>query len=217
MIAENLAKIKAQLPIGVELVAVSKFHPTEDLLQAYHAGQRIFGESRPAEMTLKADSMPKDIKWHFIGHLQTNKVRMIVPYVDLIHSVDSMKLAKVISQEAQVIGRKIDVLLEIFVATESTKQGFTPNQLLELLENRAFDELDGINIVGLMAMASLTDDKQLIETEFRTIAQLFQKISTQYLPMKEISMGMSSDYSLAIEQGSTMVRIGSLIFGNRKY
>lgn len=217
MIAENLAEIKAQLPIGVELIAVSKFHPTEDLLQAYHAGQRIFGESRPAEMTLKANSMPKDIKWHFIGHLQTNKVRMIVPYVDMIHSVDSLKLAKVISQEALAVGRRIDILLEVFVAAESTKQGFTPTQVLELLENRTFDGLDGINIVGLMAMATLTDNREQIETEFGTVAQLFHTISIRYRPLKELSMGMSSDYHMAIEHGSTMVRIGSLIFGNRKY
>lgn len=207
MIEEQTNSIKKSLPDGVALVAVSKFQPISAIQRAYSVGQRIFGESRPQELAEKHKQLPLDIQWHFIGHLQTNKIRMIVPFVTLIHSIDSFKLAQAVSDEAVKIGRVVDVLLQIHIAAEQTKQGFNE---LELDDLEQFRLLKGIRIVGLMGMASNTDDKGVIELEFRTLKQLYEKYNFSVL-----SMGMSSDYQIAVQNGSNMIRVGSLIFGDR--
>lgn len=207
MIEEQINSIKKSLPDGVVLVAVSKFQPISAIQRAYSVGQRIFGESRPQELAEKHKQLPLDIQWHFIGHLQTNKIRMIVPFVTLIHSIDSFKLAQAVSDEAVKIGRVVDVLLQIHIAAEQTKQGFNE---LELDDLEQFRLLKGIRIVGLMGMASNTDDKGVIELEFRTLKQIYEKYNFSVL-----SMGMSSDYQIAVQNGSNMIRVGSLIFGDR--
>lgn len=207
MIEEQINSIKKSLPDGVVLVAVSKFQPISAIQRAYSVGQRIFGESRPQELAEKHKQLPLDIQWHFIGHLQTNKIRMIVPFVTLIHSIDSFKLAQAVSDEAVKIGRVVDVLLQIHIAAEQTKQGFNE---LELDDLEQFRLLKGIRIVGLMGMASNTDDRGVIELEFRTLKQIYEKYNFSVL-----SMGMSSDYQIAVQNGSNMIRVGSLIFGDR--
>lgn len=219
-IGDNILKVRATIPQGVELVAVSKFHPNEAIMEAYGVGQRVFGESRATELVAKAKSLPGDIRWHFIGHLQTNKVRMIMPYVSLIQSVDSERLLRLIDAEAQRIGRVIDVLLQVYVAQEETKFGFSPEELLKLVESDIFHEISNVRVVGVMGMATNTDDETRIAADFEAIHQTYQNA---HLLMKnneaftQISMGMSDDYLMAIEKGSTMVRIGSTIFGNRQY
>lgn len=216
MVKDNLSEIKASLPQGVVLVAVSKFHPVERVMEAYDAGQRVFGENRPQEMALKQALMPGDIQWHQIGHLQTNKVRLIAPFVSMIESVDSLKLAQVISQEAQRVDRKIDVLLQIHVALEQQKFGWSTVELTQALSDGELQGLSGINIVGIMGMATFTDDQQQIGSEFMQLRQIFETIKHYFLPqISVISMGMSGDYEIAIECGSNMVRIGSSIFGSR--
>lgn len=216
MVKDNLSEIKATLPDGVVLVAVSKFHPVERVMQAYDAGQRVFGENRPQEMALKQALMPDDVRWHQIGHLQTNKVRLIAPFVSMIESVDSLKLARVISDEAIRIGRRIDVLLQVHVAQEQEKFGWSPLELLDALEGKELQGLSGINIAGVMGMATFTDDQNQIRHEFMQLKQLFDTIKKEFLPqISVISMGMSGDYQLAIECGSNMVRVGSAIFGQR--
>lgn len=207
MIEEQINSIKKSLPDGVVLVAVSKFQPISAIQRAYSVGQRIFGESRPQELAEKHKQLPLDIQWHFIGHLQTNKIRMIVPFVTLIHSIDSFKLAQAVSDEAVKIGRVVDVLLQIHIAAEQTKQGFNE---LELDDLEQFRLLKGIRIVGLMGMASNTDDRGVIELEFRTLKQIYEKYNFSVL-----SMGMSSDYQIAVQNGSNIIRVGSLIFGDR--
>lgn len=207
-ISERIISIKSTLPPSVTLVAVSKFHPNEMLQEAYEAGQRVFGESRPQEMAVKHETLAKDIEWHFIGHLQTNKVAMIAPFVSLIHSVDSEKLLNELSKEAQKIGRTIRILLQIHIAKESTKQGFSIGEAVEILDRQA---PRGIEIAGLMGMATYTDDKSQIELEFGQLKSLFDS----YDRLTILSMGMSEDYTIAIATGSTMVRIGSSIFGSR--
>ena len=189
-------------------------------MEAYEAGQRIFGENKVQEMVTKWEALPKDIEWHLIGHLQTNKVKFIVPFVSLIHSVDSQKLLEEINKQGKKINRKINCLLQIYIAKEETKFGFSEQELMQLLDNAALSRLDSVNIVGLMGMASLTSDADQIRKEFGYLKNLFEKIKARSLPglsMEEISMGMSSDYKLAMEKGSTMVRIGTAIFGNRDY
>ena len=219
-VGENILKVRSSIPEGVELVAVSKFHPVETIMEAYGVGQRVFGESRATELVAKAKSLPEDIQWHFIGHLQTNKVRMIVPYVSMIQSVDSERLLRLIDAEANRIGCVVDVLLQVHVAQEETKFGFAPDELVRLVEGGIEDELTNVRIVGVMGMASNTDDEARIKTDFKAISQTFHSVR---LFLKEnqcfnhISMGMSDDYLVAIEEGSTMVRIGSTIFGNRQY
>ncbi|MEG1955242.1 MAG: YggS family pyridoxal phosphate-dependent enzyme [Mucinivorans sp.] len=214
MISKRLAQIKENLPAQVTLVAVSKFHPSEDILEAYGAGQRVFGESRPQELAMKYEQLPHDIQWHFIGHLQTNKVRLIIPFVAVIESVDSLRFAVEISQQALSVGRVVDVLLEVHVAAEQTKQGFLPDELLSILPD--LKALSGIKIAGLMAMATFTDDRTLIEHEFKLVRALFDRLRLSELPQIDtLSMGMSEDYLVALACGSTMVRIGSSIFGNR--
>ena len=208
------------------MICVSKFHPNEAIIEAYQAGERDFGESRVQELLPKYEALPKDIRWHFIGHLQTNKVKQIVPFVHLIHSVDSLRLLETINREAEKIGRKVRVLLEVHVAKEETKSGFTPEELLSL--DLPLSSLNHVEICGLMGMATNTDDEQEIRRCFQAIRQLADTClsryhadttSTGYTEDTEciISMGMSDDYLLAIQEGSTMVRIGSSIFGERHY
>ena len=219
-IGDNILNVRATIPQGVELVAVSKFHPNEALMEAYEVGQRVFGESRATELVAKAKSLPEDIKWHFIGHLQTNKVRMIMPYVSLIHSVDSERLLRLIDAEAKRINRTIDVLLQVHVAQEETKFGFTPDELVQFVKSGILDELNNVRVVGVMGMATNTDDETRIKADFSAINQTFQNthmLLKENTAINHRSMGMSDDYLIAIENGSTMVRIGSTIFGCRQY
>lgn len=219
-IGDNILRVRATIPQGVELVAVSKFHPNEALMAAYEVGQRVFGESRATELVAKAKSLPDDIQWHFIGHLQTNKVRMIMPYVSLIHSVDSERLLLLIDAEAKRINRTIDVLLQVHVAEEETKFGFSPDELLQLMESGVIDTLENVRVVGVMGMATNTDDDTRINADFESIAQTYHQARVLLKnndSFTQISMGMSDDYLMAIEKGSTMVRIGSTIFGYRQY
>ena len=219
-IPQHIASIRATIPDGVTLICVSKFHPVEAIMQAYEVGERDFGESRVQELLPKYESLPKDIRWHFIGHLQTNKVKQIVPFVHMIHSVDSIRLLETINREAEKIGRRIKVLLEVHIAKEETKSGFTPEEILSL--NTQISTLNYIDICGLMGMATNTDDESEWRRCFRAIASLASQLITSsphhlIASSPEISMGMSDDYLVAIEEGSTMVRIGSTIFGSRGY
>ena len=221
MIKENLQQIRATLKPNIELVAVSKFHPAEAIQEAYEAGQRAFGESHVQELVEKEKVLPKDIEWHFIGHLQTNKVKYMAPFVSLIHSMDSLKLMKEIDKQGQKCGRVIDVLLQIHVAKEETKFGFTPEEVVEMLQEGEWKNYVHVRIVGLMAMATNTDDEEQIAQEFDVAHQLFDTLKADFFAdkpeFKELSMGMSGDYLIAQEHGSTMVRVGSMIFGERIY
>lgn len=218
-IAQNLLKIKSSLPENVTLVAVSKTKPIPDLMEAYDAGQRIFGENKIQEIAEKWEAMPKDIQWHMIGHVQTNKVKFMAQFVSLIHGVDSLKLLEEINKQAQKNNRIIDCLLQIHIAEEETKFGLDEKELNEILSSTTFQEMKNIRIVGLMGMATFTDNQNQIKKEFTHLKSIFDYIvtqpKTQNLEPKTLSMGMSGDYQLAIEYGSTMVRIGSSIFGNR--
>ena len=220
-IQTNLRNVLAELPEGVRLVAVSKFHPAEAIEEAYRAGQRIFGESKEQELSEKYNVLPKDIEWHFIGHLQTNKVKYIAPYITLIEAVDSYKLLTEINKQAGKHNRTIPCLLEIHVAQEESKYGFTPDDCREMLEAGEWKELHNIRIAGVMGMATNTDDEAQIEREFRTLKALFDEWKRAFFAdepaFKEISMGMSHDYRIAIHAGSTLVRVGSKIFGERNY
>lgn len=220
-IQEQINEINANLPEHVRLVAVSKFHPIEALEEAYAAGQRIFGESKVQEMTQKQEALPKDIEWHFIGHLQTNKIKYMAPYVALIHGVDSYKLLAEINKQAAKVRRIIPCLLQIHIAKEETKFGFSTDECLQMLEEGNWRSLDHVQIAGVMGMATNTDDETEISNEFETLSRFFHTLQTQYFQecpyFKEISMGMSDDYPIAIEKGSTLVRIGSKIFGERHY
>ena len=215
-IQQNITSIRTHIPKDVTLVCVSKFQPSEAIMQAYEASERDFGESRVQELLPKYEDLPKDIRWHFIGHLQTNKVKQIVPFVYMIHSVDSVRLLETINREAEKIQRCIKVLLEVHVAKEETKSGFTPKEFLSLASNLSPNNLyPWVEICGVMGMATNTDDEQEWRRCFREIKSLASKLST--LNTKQISLGMSDDYLVAIEEGSTMVRIGSNIFGERQY
>ena len=217
-IAQNLLEIKSSLPDNVTLVAVSKTKPISDLMQAYDASQRIFGENKIQEMAEKWEAMPKDIQWHMIGHVQTNKVKFMAPFVSLIHGVDSLKLLVEINKQAQKNNRIINCLLQIHIAEEETKFGLDGKELKEILASTTFQEMKNIKIVGLMGMATFTDNKEQIKKEFthlKTIFDSYQNLKTENCQLNTISMGMSGDYQLAIECGSTMVRIGSSIFGGR--
>lgn len=220
-IAENIKKIKASLPNHVQLVAVSKTKPVEALLEAYDVGQRIFGENKVQEMVSKYETLPRDISWHMIGHLQTNKVKYIAPFVALIHAVDSLKLLITINKEAEKNHRTIDCLLQFHIAEESTKFGFSLHECEEMLQSEIFRTLHHVRIVGVMGMATYTENTEQIESEFQKLMQIFSILKEKYFcedqAFCERSMGMSSDYAIAVEQGSTMVRIGSTIFGNRVY
>lgn len=220
-IAENIQRIKASLPEGVELCAVSKFHPVEALREAYDAGQRTFGESRVQELLAKIPEMPTDVRWHFIGHLQTNKVRQIIGRAAMIESVDSERLLRLIDSESERAGTVTRVLMQLHVAAEETKFGFTPDELTEFFSRRGFESLKATHICGVMGMATNTDDEARIAEDFRLIRSTFEKIRSEIAPdlrgFDIVSMGMSGDYPLAIECGSTLVRVGTGIFGERQY
>lgn len=220
-ISENIYSIKRKLPVGVKLVAVSKFHSEQTVKEAYDAGQRIFGESRMQEIDQKHILLPQDIEWHFIGHLQTNKVKAIIPYVHTIHSVDSWKLLKEIEKQASNMQQHVCCLLEIHIAQEEAKYGFSFDNCRDLLSAGEWRELKYAYIGGIMGMATNTDDNDIIRKEFRRLKSFFDEIKNEYFPdddrFSEISMGMSDDYMIAIEEGSTMIRVGSSIFGHREY
>lgn len=221
-IAKNLTEIKSQLPAHVTLVAVSKTKPVADLMEAYNAGQRIFGENKIQEMTEKWEQMPKDIEWHMIGHVQTNKVKFMAEYVSLIHGVDSLKLLQEINKQAKKHNRVIDCLLQIHIAEEETKFGLDEHELDEILKQiqNEKNEFKNIKIVGLMGMATFTENTTQIEKEFKHLKSFFdnyKELNTVNCQLNTLSMGMSGDYQLAISCGSTMVRIGSSIFGTRNY
>jgi PLP dependent protein len=217
-IAQNLLKIKSSLPSSVTLVAVSKTKPIPDLMEAYDAGQRFFGENKIQEMDEKWEAMPKDIEWHMIGHVQTNKVKFMAPFVSLIHGVDSLKLLEEINKQAKKNNRIIDCLLQIYIAEEETKFGLDEEELNEMLSSKTFEEMKNIRVIGLMGMATFTNDQTQIKKEFTHLKSIFDKLQplqTENCKLQTVSMGMSGDYQLAIECGSTMVRIGSSIFGGR--
>lgn len=220
-LSEKINKIQKTLPTGVRLVAVSKYHPASLIQEAYDAGQRIFGESHVQELVAKHDALPKDIEWHFIGHLQTNKVKYIAPFVSLIHAVDSERLLIEIDKQAKRCGRTIPVLLQVHVAKETTKFGFTPDELLNFMENGDWRQYTNIRFSGIMCMATNTEDEALIASEFEQAKTLFHRIKEKYFSdsdtFNECSWGMSGDYPIAIEHGSTLIRIGSMIFGERTY
>ncbi|TAE36860.1 MAG: YggS family pyridoxal phosphate-dependent enzyme [Sphingobacteriales bacterium] len=221
-IANNLKNIKKEIDsLSVALIAVSKTKPNADILEAYQAGQRIFGENQVQELSQKHNTLPKDIEWHLIGHLQSNKVKYIAPFISLIHSVDSLKLLKEINKEGAKNKRKINCLLQIYIADEDTKYGLGFDEAIELLSHPDYQQMQHIRIVGLMGIATNTDKQSQLKEEFYELKTFFKGIKQSFFKndagFKEISMGMSADYKLAIEQGSTMVRIGSHIFGNRDY
>ena len=220
-IKENITQLHNELPAGVKLVAVSKFHPIEALQAAYDAGQRIFGESRAQEIGPKHTAMPQDVEWHFIGHLQSNKVRQIVPYVSLIHSIDSERLLRCVDDEARRAGRTTDILLQLHVAREETKYGFTLDECRALADNGIIDSLANVRIRGVMGMATNTDDETEIHREFHAIRNTFDQLNASHFDtcpyFDTVSMGMSHDYRIAIDEGTTMVRIGTTIFGLREY
>ena len=217
-VASQLSQIKASLPDGVTLVSVSKTHPSDAVREAYDAGQRIFGESRPQELKTKYEELPKDIEWHMIGHLQTNKVKYIVPFVTLIHSVDSARLLEAVDREARKCGRVVDCLLEIHVADEDTKSGWVYDELKEYVHSGALAALTAVRIRGVMGIATNTDDEATVRRDFVKLAECRRELSAFFGEEFDIlSMGMSDDYPLAVECGSNMVRIGSKIFGARDY
>ncbi len=218
-IKNNINNLSQTLPAGCQLIAVSKTHPIEKIQQAYDAGQRLFGENKVQEMVPKHDALPNDIEWHMIGHLQSNKVKYIAPFVSFIHSVDSFKLLEEINKQAGRFNRIIPCLLQVHIAEEETKFGFFYDEVMHMLNQENFKTLENISITGLMGMATLTEDVSQIKKEFRELKLFFEKVKSLPLPpnveMREISMGMSSDYALAIAEGSTMIRVGSGIFGDR--
>jgi len=217
MIGANIDKIKQETGENVKLVAVSKTKPVELIMEAYNAGQRVFGENKVQEMTEKYELLPKDIEWHLIGHLQTNKVKYIAPFVHLIHSVDSLKLLNEIEKQAQKSNRVISVLLQVFIATEETKFGLDETELNDLINyvNANTEQYQHIQIAGLMGMASNTENETQIRNEFKNLKSIFEKLKTKNFKLQTLSMGMSHDYKIAAQEGSTMIRVGSLIFGER--
>ncbi|RFS15166.1 YggS family pyridoxal phosphate-dependent enzyme [Emticicia sp. C21] len=217
-IVANIKEIEKETSTkGVTLVAVSKTKPIEMLMEVYNAGFKRFGENYVQELTEKYESMPKDIEWHFIGHLQSNKVKYIAPFVSLIHSVDSFKLLQEINKQAAKNNRVIDCLLQIYIAEEDTKSGMTEEECLEILQSETLKNLANIRIVGLMGMSTFTDDENQVRKEFRKLKTFHSSLLSSHPYLKTISMGMSGDYAIAIEEGSTMIRVGSKIFGNRSY
>jgi hypothetical protein len=218
-ISGNIRYLKSLLPEHVKLIAVSKTKPVSDILEAYNAGQRCFGENRVQEILNKKDLLPSDIEWHLIGHLQTNKVKSIIPYINMIESVDTFKLLSTVNTEAHKINRVVDCLLQIHIADEETKFGFSLNELTEIGDSHGFEELKNVRICGVMGMATFTSNLGKVQKEFIYLADCFKSLGSRYFSddpyFKEISMGMSGDYETAIKEGSTMVRIGSLIFGER--
>ena len=217
-VKSQLERVRAMLPEGVTLVAVSKTHPTEAIAEAYEAGQRVFGESRPQELRAKYEALPRDIEWHMIGHLQTNKVKYIAPFVALIHSVDSERLAEVIQAQAAKCGRTIDVLLEIHVAAEESKSGWAIEELRAAVASGLFERLPNVRVRGVMGIATNTDDMERVSADFVQLRIYKEELAAYFGEQFDtLSMGMSDDYPTAIAAGSTMVRIGSTIFGERDY
>ena len=220
-IANNINDIRKQLPAQVRLIAVSKFKPAEDILEAYEAGQRLFGENKAQEMTAKHEVLPKDIEWHFIGHLQTNKIKYIIPFVHCIHSIDSAHLLAEVERHAAKAGRVVPCLLQFHIATEETKFGFSMEEAEEMLQSADFKNWKHVEICGVMGMASNTENSSQVRQEFRHLKTIFDHLKNKYFPQqeifREISMGMTGDYPIAVEEGSTLVRIGSAIFGARNY
>lgn len=218
-ISANINKLTGEVPPGVKVVAVSKTRTPEEIIKLYSAGHKIIGENKVQELVVKKEALPADIEWHMVGHLQSNKVKYIAPFVSLIHSVDSLKLIKTINKEAKKNDRIIDILLQVHIALEDSKFGFSENEVYDLLSNFAVDDYRGVRVRGLMGMATFTDDEDLIRAEFRRLSGIFRNISDKimggYDYFNELSMGMSNDYHIAVEEGSTIVRIGSLIFGER--
>ena len=221
MIKENLEKIRATVPEGVTLVAVSKTKPISDLQEAYDAGQRVFGENYPQEMRDKHEVLPTDIQWHFIGHLQTNKIKYIIPFVTLIHSIDTANLLEAVNKEAKKHDRVVDCLLQFHIALEETKFGLDLSEARELLDSEAFKTMENVRICGVMGMGTFTDDMEEVRKEFKHLKSIFDSLKQDYFAeqpqFKEISMGMSEDYPIAIEEGATLIRVGSKIFGPRVY
>lgn len=215
-IADNIRQTKASLPDDVTLVAVSKFKSCDDIMEAYGAGQRVFGESRALELRDKHEALPKDIQWHFIGHLQTNKIKYIIPFVTLIHSIDSLKLLDEVDAQARNHGRSVDCLLQVHISQEETKFGFTYDECRAVLKDLADAPLANVNVVGLMGMATNTDDMDVVRNEFAGLKAFFEEARAM-MPQRlsVLSMGMSEDYEVAVQEGTTMVRIGSKIFGLR--
>jgi pyridoxal phosphate enzyme (YggS family) len=216
-IKENLAKIKSNIPQDVTLVAVSKTKPISDIQEAYDAGHRVFGENKIQEMVSKYEALPKDIEWHMIGHLQRNKVKYMAHFVSLIHGVDSLKTLKEIDKQAKKHDRVIHCLLQARIAKEETKFGLPFDEIRSILNSEEFKTLSNVSVVGLMGMATFTDDQQTIAEEFTSLKELFDELKTQNPSFTTLSMGMSGDYPLAVEKGSTMIRVGSSIFGARNY
>jgi hypothetical protein len=221
MVGEALGTLRAALPSGVELVAVSKFHPVSRLMEAYEAGQRIFAESRPQELASKVPLMPADVCWHFIGHLQTNKLKLVLPYVDLVQSVDSLHLLEAINAWGKANGRTVNVLLELHLGSEDTKQGFSEEEIKSVIPSEASvsqkDTLSNVNIIGLMGMATNTEDMAVVERDFERIESLFLELQAVNPQITELSIGMSGDWPVAVRHHATMVRIGTDIFGPREY
>ncbi|MFP5470400.1 MAG: YggS family pyridoxal phosphate-dependent enzyme [Bacteroidia bacterium] len=218
-ISENIIRFKKPLPSNVRLIAVSKTKPIETILEAYNGGQRIFGENKVQELASKYEQLPKDIEWHLIGHLQTNKVKYIAPFVSMIHSVDSLKLLKEINKQAEKNNRSISCLLQFHIAQEETKFGLNLDEAKQLLSSSDFAQMKYVSIAGVMAMASFTKDVEQVRNEFKHLKNIFDTLKNNYFQnnptFKEISMGMSGDYSIAIQEGATLIRLGSLLFGER--
>ena len=221
LIQNKIKEFHRSLPEHITLVAVSKTKPIEDLMEAYNAGQRIFGENKVQELQMKYPEMPKDIKWHMIGHLQTNKVKYIAPWIDMIHAIDRMKLLRTVNSEAEKNERIINCLLQFHIAEEETKFGLNMEEAVQMLDSDEFKGFSHIRICGVMGMATFTDDENQVKREFHFLKSVFDRLKETYFSncpeFREISMGMSGDYKLAIEEGATMVRIGSTIFGERNY
>lgn len=219
-IKNNIAKYQQNLPAGATLVAVSKTQPVERIREAYEAGQRVFGENKAQELQLKHEALPKDIQWHMIGHLQTNKVKYIAPFVHLIHSVDSLKLLQEINKQALKVSRIIPCLLQLHIAEEETKFGFSQEEVINLINSADFKQLKNIKISGLMGMATFTNNSDQVRKEFRSLKHFFDRLNSMPLPptveMNVLSMGMSGDFGIALEEGSTMIRVGTAIFGERQ-
>jgi PLP dependent protein len=218
-IARRLDQLRREVPEGIKIIAVSKTRSAEEIMKAYQAGQRLFGENKAQELVAKQPLLPGDIEWHFIGHLQTNKVRMVLPHASMIQSVDSLKLLRVVDKEAKTMGRRIDCLLQFHIASEETKFGLDIDEAVVLMHAVRDEMMQNINIRGVMGMATYTDDENLVAREFRLLKSCFNRLKSDFFPgiesFSEISMGMSGDYTVAIQQGSTMIRVGTVIFGER--
>ena len=220
-IKHHIAALKKELPANCQLIAVSKTQPADRIREAYDAGQRVFGENKVQELVPKYEALPKDIEWHMIGHLQSNKVKYIAPFVHLIHGIDSARLLEEVNKQGYKIQRVVNCLLQVHIAQEETKFGFSEKEIMDLLASSQLLQWKNVRVTGLMGMATFTENKQQVRNEFRALKTLFEKLKTHALPhnffMDELSMGMSGDYKIAIEEGSTMIRVGTAIFGERNY